>query len=46
MPRKPFRFVGNNSLPINANWNKSLDLQEKTCKRFYVNEKIYIYSII
>lgn len=30
--RKLFRSAGNHSLPVNANWNKSLDLQEKIRK--------------
>lgn len=32
MPHKLFRSVGNYSLPVNVNENKSLDFQEKICK--------------
>lgn len=32
VPSNPFRFLANNSLPTDVNWNKALKLQEKACK--------------
>lgn len=32
VPSYHFRFLVNKCLPINANWNKSLNLQEKAGK--------------
>lgn len=32
IPSDRFRFLVNNCLPINANWNKSVNLQKKAHK--------------